>query len=89
MYKKSIQKEQHKNINTNIQLFDLVWFGLVLSHINNWRLFHARSILYIETVLFQTIHMSISTAFVCSQLNVKTVLFQTIQFSTSTQFSFI
>ena len=32
-----------------------------------------------KIVLFQTIHLSMSTFFVYTQLNVKTVLFQTIQ----------
>ena len=40
-----------------------VWFGLALWHINRCRLFNAKSILYILTVLFQTIWFSISTQF--------------------------
>ena len=38
-------------------------FGLVLWHINSCRLFSAKSILYISTVLFQRIQFSISTQF--------------------------
>ena len=39
----------------------MVWFGLVLWHINHWRLFIPKSILNIWTILFQTIQFSIIT----------------------------
>ena len=38
-------------------------FDLVLWHINHCRLFIAKSILYIKTVLFQAVQFSISTQF--------------------------
>ena len=42
------------------------------------------SLFFSQTVLIQIIQFSISTGFVCTQLNVKTVLYQTNQFSVST-----
>ena len=42
--------------------FGLVWFGLVLWHIKHWRLFNAKS-LFILTVLFITIQLTISRKF--------------------------
>ena len=41
----------------------MIWFGLVLWHINYCWLFNAKSILYKQTALFQTIQFSISTWF--------------------------
>ena len=41
--------------------FGWIWF--VLWHINHWRLFNAKSILYMKTVLFQTIQFSIRSLF--------------------------
>ena len=41
----------------------LLWFILVLWHISLWRLFNAKSILYIKTVLFRTIQFKISMQF--------------------------
>ena len=41
----------------------MIWFGLVLWHINHCRLFNAKFILYTLTVLFQLIHFGISTQF--------------------------
>ena len=43
-----------------------------------------QAIQFSEIVLIQTIQLSISIAFVYTQLNVKTVIFHTIQFSPST-----
>ena len=65
--------------------FGLVWFGLVLWHINNCRLFNAKSIF---------LHMISSSSnnlvqFKYSVSMSKTLLFQTIQFSISTQFNSI
>ena len=37
----------------------LVWFDLVLWHINHYRLFEVKNIFMHKTVLFQTIHISI------------------------------
>ena len=67
-------------------VYDTFCFGLVLWHTNHCRLFNAKFVLSIKTVLFQTIQFSMSTVFVCTHLNVKTVLFQAIKFSISMQF---
>ena len=64
-------------------------FGLVLWHINHYRLLMPNPFLYIKIILFQTIQFSMSMCFVYTQSNVKTVIFQTIQFSISTHFSSI
>ena len=55
----------------------------------HFSLFNTKSILYISTVLFQTVQFSVGIAFIYTQLNVKTILFQTIQFSIGTEFSSI
>ena len=54
---------QNNPLSIIIRKFGLVWFGLVLWHINHFGLFNTKSILYIKTVPFQTIQFSISTQF--------------------------
>ena len=41
-------------------VFGLIRFGWILWHINHCRLFNAKSILYRQTIVFQTIQFSIS-----------------------------
>ena len=53
------------------------------------KIFLFQAIQFSQTVLIQTIQLSIGIVFIYTQLNVKTVLLQTIQFSISTQFSSI
>ena len=53
------------------------------------RTFLFQTIRFSQTVLIQTIQLSIIIVFVYTHLNVKTVVFQTIQFSISSQFSSI
>ena len=48
-----------------------------------------QAIQFCQTILIQSIQLSINIVFVHTQINIKTVLFQTIQFSISTQFSSI
>ena len=77
----------------------MIWFGLVLWHINHCRLFNAKSYLYIYIKCmidifkwplahcFHTVkffHLFLSNT--NTQLNIETVLLQTIQFSISVQF---
>ena len=73
----------------------------LIDRYNHCWLFHAKSILYIRTVLFQTIQLNISTQLSSTKLidrtlditnaksilYIRTVLFQTIHFSISTQLS--
>ena len=47
-----------------------------------------QAIQFSQTVLIQTIQISVNIAFVHTQLNIKTVLFQAVQFSISTQFKY-
>ena len=69
-------------------IYDLVWFGWVLWHINHCKLFYIKPIFMHKTVLFQAIQVSISTVFVCTQLIVKTVLLKINQFNISTQLKY-
>ena len=46
---------------------DQVWFDLVLWHIKHCKLFNAKPILYIWTVLFQTVQFKLSTQFECQK----------------------
>ena len=65
----------------------MIWFGLVLWHINHCRLFNAKSILciYIKYMISKHI-LSINQSFVYAQLNVQIFLSQTTQFSINTHF---
>ena len=47
--------------------FGLIWFGMVLCHINHCRLLIPNPFLYKEIVLFKTIQFSISTQFNCQK----------------------
>ena len=59
-------KEQKKERKKEKQR-KMVWFSLVLWHINHCKLFNAKFILYIRTVLFTTIQFSINTQFECQK----------------------
>ena len=58
------------------------WFGLVLLHINHYRLFNGKSCFYISNIWF------VNTFFRYTQSNDQTVLFLTIQFSISHLFTY-
>ena len=72
----------------------MIWFGLVLWHINHCRLFNAKSSLYIlniyDLIWFGLVSWHINHCRLFNAklifMHVKTVLFQTIQFNISTQF---
>ena len=82
----SLELWQRRRKSTLSRAPEVVWFGLVLWHINHWRLFNAKSIfIHINsTISNHFFFFCISTGFVYTQLNVKTVLFQKIQFCIST-----
>ena len=66
-------------------IFRMVWFCLVLWHINHWRLFNAKSIsIHINSFISNN---SVKDEYTISMS--KIVLFQTIQFSISKLFSSI
>ena len=51
----------------NLFKYGLVWFGLILWHLNHCRLFNTKSIFIHKTVLFQTIQFSIIRQFKCQK----------------------
>ena len=67
----------------------LVSFRLVLWHINNSRLFNAKSIFIHTNSSISNNSVNHKYSILFTQLNLKTVLFQAIQFSISTLFSSI
>ena len=87
VYARLTNEQEIKSLFLSItNFFKRVWFGLVLWHIKHCRLCNAKSILYIETVLFNTIQFSIRRIFIYTLLNVKSVQIQTIQFKINSLF---
>ena len=81
-----IQWKFLKELRTSLHnIREVVWFGLVLWHINYCKLFNAKSI-YIH-INSSILNNSVQQRYTVSQS--KTVPFQTIQISISTQFSSI